>query len=443
MNIDRRTFVQSSVGMGAGSWLGARDLSAGIASSPLLAEDDGRQAAPFRLAYAPHFGMFRNLAGEDPVAELRFMAAQGFRALEDNGMKARPIADQERIATEMQRLGMRMGVFVAHTIGWTEPNLTDGNAEKRARFITEIRESVDVARRVNAKWMTVVPGMVDRRLELSYQTANVVEALREAAGILEPHGLVMVLEPLNTLRDHPGQFLQRIPQAYMICRAVNSPSCKILFDVYHQQITEGNLIPNLDAAWDEIGYIQVGDNPGRKEPTTGEINFRNIFRHLHGRGRDRSLPHRRHVLTTRPSIHDRVVLIPAVNFGPGMVLCLAFRSLALAWVRVKVGFECEFECDSDVSSSNSPSPVSLSLPLRATFAGRPGRCLLRAASTGAPAHLLPCSPRSSERSRRDGRRRVRTHRRDTRAYRIAQRQRGCPHPRAGVTAGHPVCGFPI
>jgi hydroxypyruvate isomerase len=70
----------------------------------------------------------------------------------------------------------------------------------------------------------------------------------------------------------------------MICKAVGSPSCKILFDMYHQQITEGNIIPNIDRAWAEIGYFQTGDNPGRKEPTTGEMNYRNIFRHIHGKG---------------------------------------------------------------------------------------------------------------------------------------------------------------
>jgi hydroxypyruvate isomerase len=119
---------------------------------------------------------------------------------------------------------------------------------------------------------------------MGYQTAHLIETLREAAAILEPHGLVMVLEPLNTRRDHPGMFLTRSPQAHMICKAVDSPACKILFDCYHQQITEGNLLPNLDAAWDEIAYIQVGDHPGRNEPTTGEINYRTVFRHLHDKG---------------------------------------------------------------------------------------------------------------------------------------------------------------
>ena len=129
------------------------------------------------------------------------------------------------------------------------------------------------------------PGHVDLRLHPDLQTANAVETLRRAAEILEPHGLVIVLEPLNP-RDHPGQFLTRIPQAYQICRAVDSPACKILDDLYHQQITEGNLIPNLDAAWDEIAYFQIGDNPGRKEPTTGEINYRNVFAHIRGKGYD-------------------------------------------------------------------------------------------------------------------------------------------------------------
>jgi hydroxypyruvate isomerase len=243
-----------------------------------------QQARRFKLRYAPHFGMFDQHAGDDRVAQLEFMAAEGFTALEDNGMKGRPVAEHERIARAMERLDMTMGVFVAHSIGWSEANLASGDAAKREQFLAEVRESVDVAKRVKATWMTVVPGHVDRRLALSYQTANVVETLKRAAAILEPHGLVMVLEPLNTLRDHPGQFLTRIPQAYLICKAVASPACKILFDIYHQQITEGNLIPNIDAAWDEIAYFQVGDNPGRKEPGTGEVNYRNVFRHIHGKG---------------------------------------------------------------------------------------------------------------------------------------------------------------
>jgi hydroxypyruvate isomerase len=105
----------------------------------------------------------------------------------------------------------------------------------------------------------------------------VIDLLRRCAEILQPHDLVMVLEPLNWHANHGGAFLRDSDQAFAICRAVNSPSCKILFDIYHQQITEGNLIPNINMSWDEIAYFQAGDNPGRKEPGTGEINYKNVF----------------------------------------------------------------------------------------------------------------------------------------------------------------------
>ena len=227
--------------------------------------------------------MFQETAGKDLLDQLQFMYDQGFRSLEDNDMKKRDVAVQEKIASKMSSLGMVMGVFVAHKIYWTEPNLAGGDSAFREEFLKQISESVEVAKRVNAKWMTVVPGHIDPRLDMGYQTANVVETLRSASEILEKHELVMVLEPLN-FRDHPGLFLTKSAQAYEICKAVDSPSCKILFDIYHQQVTEGNLISNMEASWSEIGYIQIGDNPGRKEPTTGEINYANVFSFIRDKG---------------------------------------------------------------------------------------------------------------------------------------------------------------
>ncbi len=240
-----------------------------------------RPAEPFRMKYAPHFGMFRHHA-EDLVDQVKFMADQGFRAMEDNGMRRREPALQERIRAEMDRHGMEMGVFVAHA-SFREPNFVSGKKDDRDAILADIRASVEVARRVRAKWVTVVPGGFDKGMEPEYQTANCIDTLKYAAEICEPAGLVMVLEPLNPWRDHGGVFLTKIPHAYQMCRAVGSPSCKILFDIYHQQIAEGNLIPNMQRAWDEIGYFQVGDNPGRKEPTTGEINYKHIFGWLHRR----------------------------------------------------------------------------------------------------------------------------------------------------------------
>ena len=263
---------------------GLLGASAALVANPYSAFANATtQNGTFKLNYAPHFGMFRSSASGGVLNELDFMHEAGFRSMEDNGMKGRSVDEQKQIASKMEKHGMTMGVFVAHTIFWTEPNLTSGKQDWRDQFLNEIKESVEVAKRVNAKWMTVVPGHVDLRKDMGYQTANVIESLKQAAAILEPHGLTMVLEPLN-FRDHPGLFLTKSAQAFEICKAVDSPSCKILFDIYHQQIQEGNLIPNIDLSWDEIAYFQVGDNPGRKEPTTGEINYKNVFKHIHSKG---------------------------------------------------------------------------------------------------------------------------------------------------------------
>lgn len=281
--MDRKQFLKKSVLAGSAMMAGAGSArAAGLQSG---AEHE-QETFEFNLKYAPHFGMFQNNAGRNLIDQLKFMADMGFTALEDNGMKGRSTSTQNRVAREMETLNMEMGVFVAHQIYWSEPNLASGDPDKLEEFLDDIKSSVEVAKRVNAKWMTVVPGHVDLKLQMDYQTANVVEALRRASEILEPHDLVMVLEPLNHWTNHPGMFLSEIPQSYQICRAVDSPSCKILFDIYHQQITEGNIIPNIDRAWDEVAYFQIGDNPGRNEPGTGEINYRNIFRHIHSKGFD-------------------------------------------------------------------------------------------------------------------------------------------------------------
>jgi hydroxypyruvate isomerase len=274
----RRSFIKS----------GALASVATVGSvAPLLASQVSRTGPrlgeKFKLKFGPHFGMFENHAGKDLIDQLRFAADVGFTAWEDNGMKGRPVDVQEAIGNELEKLGMDMGVFVAHEISWNEPNLTNGDPDLREKFLKEVRESVDVAKRCNATWMTVVLGHVDLRLDMGYQTAHVIESLKQASAILEPHDLVMVLEPLN-FYNHPGLFLTKIPQAFEICRSVGSPACKILDDLYHQQIQEGNLIPNIDKAYDEIGYFQIGDNPGRKEPTTGEINYKNVFKHINAKG---------------------------------------------------------------------------------------------------------------------------------------------------------------
>ena len=272
----RRAFIQKGALSGSFLALGGADLLA-------MQGINERPKNKFNLKYAPHLGMFKNSAGDDPIAQLNFMADQGFTAFEDNEMRNREVSLQQKMADVMQKRNLQMGVFVAHKIYWTKPNLTSGKEDLRAEFLSDIKDSLEVAKRTNAKWMTVVPGYVDMTQNINYQTVHVIESLKQASELLEKEGIAMVLEPLN-FYNHPGLFLKESTQAYQICKAVDSPACKILFDIYHQQIQEGNLIPNIDNCWEEIAYFQMGDNPGRNEPTTGEINYKNIFKHIYDRG---------------------------------------------------------------------------------------------------------------------------------------------------------------
>ena len=276
--MDRRSFIASAGAMGLAA---SAAVPAGAATRP----NAGTRTGKFSMHFAPHFGMFGHSAGGDPVAQLEFAAAEGFTAWEDNGMGGRPVEEQSRIAAATERLGMTMGVFVLNPSTAWGPTLSRNNADDRARFLDEARAAVEIAKRVNATWATVVPGTREPRIPLEYQTAYAVESLRRACDILEPHGIVMVLEPLNP-RDHPNMLLAEMGQAFQICHAVDSPSCKILCDIYHQQATEGNLLDNIERSWDHIAYFQMGDNPGRREPTTGEINYANIFARIKAKGFD-------------------------------------------------------------------------------------------------------------------------------------------------------------
>ncbi len=239
-------------------------------------------SSPFHLNYAIHDGLFRNLAGPDFEDQIRFAYDQGFRAIEDNGMMDRPADQQTRIGNLLRQLGMTMGVFVLNFDHWPlSTSLCSGDKGWREKFLVSCRQAVEVAARCNARWITVVPGNYDHQLAVGYQTAHVIDTLRLGCEILEPHGLIMVLEALS---DTPELFLRHPDQTYMICEAVNSPSCKYLFDMYHMQRNEGDIIANIDRAYDHIAYLQIGDNPGRKEPGTGEMNYRNIFHHLFQKG---------------------------------------------------------------------------------------------------------------------------------------------------------------
>jgi hydroxypyruvate isomerase len=275
--MQRRKFMQQSLLAGGALLAPAANV---FGNSKI--ENTSTDEKPFHLNYAIHHGMFKNLAGDNFIDQIKFAHSQGFRAIEDNGMMGRTVEQQKKIGDTLASLGMTMGVFVLTSDNWHwKTSLTTGKQEWTDRMIKDCKEAVEVAKRCNAKWITVVPGNYERSLSMDIQTANVINALRKAADIFAPHGLVMVLEALS---DNPDLYLRHSDQTVMICKAVNSPACKFLFDMYHMQRNEGNIINNLNACWDETPYLQIGDNPGRNEPGTGEMNYRNIFKHIYDKG---------------------------------------------------------------------------------------------------------------------------------------------------------------
>lgn len=275
--MNRRNFITKTAAVSSLAAIGSFSYAGTLANNAKPSN-----AARFSLNYAPGFGMFPESAGKDPIDAIRFCSDQGFTAMFDNDLIKKSPEMQEKIASELSRRKMAMGPFVLYADFKVE-SMVLKDPVIREMLINKVKEGVEVCKRTGFKQALMVPGRFNLNLAWDYQTANVIDIMRELSDIAEKGGMTIVLEPLNK-RDHPGLFLSGMPQTYSICRAVNSESCKIVDDIYHQQITEGNLIPNIDASWTEIAAFHLGDNPGRKEPFTGEINFSNVFRHLKNKG---------------------------------------------------------------------------------------------------------------------------------------------------------------
>lgn len=273
--MQRRKFMQQSLLAGGALFGSAAVLGNGKNETMLTAEK------PFHLDYGFHDGMFKNSAGADFIEQIKFGYDQGFRSIEDNGMSHRTPDEQQKIGDTLAKMGMGMGVFVLDKGGNGANTLASGKPENVEIFLKGCRNAVEVSKRCGGKLTTVVPGDFERHLPEGTQTANVIMALRKGVEILEPHGIIMVLEPLS---DTPDLFLRTTDQAYAICKGVNSPSCKILFDMYHIQKNTGNIINHINWAYDEVAYFQIGNNPGRNEPGTGEMDYKNIFKHIYSKG---------------------------------------------------------------------------------------------------------------------------------------------------------------
>lgn len=154
-------------------------------------------------------------------------------------------------------------------------------------FYKATQETIEVAKKLNVPSIIITVGQERNDIPRYEQHTNIVLCLNHVKSLLEESGIVMIIEPLNVLCNHMGYFLYSSYEAFGICREVGSKNIKILYDIYHQQITEGNLIPTIRKNIDLIGHFHVADVPGRHEPGTGEINYRNVFAEIEKLGYDK------------------------------------------------------------------------------------------------------------------------------------------------------------
>jgi len=157
---------------------------------------------------------------------------------------------------------------------------------KRPEFLQKLSEAIANAKTLGAKNLIAVTGQELTGVCRQAQHDSIVDGLKEAAKLLAGTDIILNLEPLNILVNHQGYYLATSAEAFEIVRKVNSPNIKVLFDIYHQQITEGNLIANITANIDMIGHFHIAGNPGRGEPYYGEINYHEVFKAISAAGYD-------------------------------------------------------------------------------------------------------------------------------------------------------------
>jgi hydroxypyruvate isomerase len=265
--MNRRGFLGTALGAGA------------ALMTPSLTTGNARAAGKYHLRYAPRLDFLKDELSIPARVEL--FAEHGFDATEYNGLMTHSLGEVEGIRKKLDSLGMGMGIFVGNPSGWKTAGMVDPTQHEA--FLAEVKQAVEYHKVIGNRCSTVITGPEMVGKPRGVQRRNVVDALREAAAILEPTQLTIVVEPLNPI-DHAGYFLATSDEAAEIMATVGSSHVKILFDIYHQQVTEGNLIQNIRTHWDHVGYFQVGDVPGRKEPGTGEINYRNVFKTIFDKG---------------------------------------------------------------------------------------------------------------------------------------------------------------
>ena len=249
--------------------------SLAVLASTSSAADDTR-----RLGRTPHTKFAANIemwwTKLDFLDRIRAAADFGFPAVEFWPWRKR---DVDAIARLTQELGLEVAQFTAWPF---EPGMND--PKNQDAVIKEIEESCQVAKKLKCKKMTVVGGNDQPGMTQDEMHQNIIKALKRAAPIAEQNDVMLILESMNIRVDHKGHCLYGSPPAVRICREVGSAHVKINWDLYHMQISEGDLCGHLKEGFNQIGYLQLADHPGRNEPGTGEIHYNRVLRQAYELG---------------------------------------------------------------------------------------------------------------------------------------------------------------
>ena len=250
----------------------------------------GQGQQGWKMRYASHLGLrsakdptFAHSAGSaDPIEQIRYAASVGFAGIEDNSVKTRPPELQERMGTEISRLGLEMGCFVNNPTRWNQPLWGRSDEEARGLLAEDVNASIETAKRLGGKVTTVVSGR-DPAIPFAFQLANMIENLKRFGEVTANAGLTLAVETVDNER-WPGMLLNHIADAYAVVRAVDNPAVMLLFDVGHVQAMDGQILDNLARTWDRIAVIQAADIPSRFELGSGELNWTNVLRFIRDRG---------------------------------------------------------------------------------------------------------------------------------------------------------------
>ncbi len=236
----------------------------------------GRRSRRFARSYAPQLGLFVHHAGSDPVDQIKFLHDEGFGAVVDSGLRGKSPKLQSRIGAELARRGLAFAPFVgvAH---FGRPTFASGSLETRRQLLRETGLAIDAARRVGGADLIVIPGKETPHVPEAVQFRRAVDTLKFCADACKRHGVRMLLEPTISGGDTSRMYLRSVDQAAQLCRAVGSPACRLLFDVFDQAVTGENVPELLIKSRDVLGSVQLADAPSRQEPGSGEIDFRQLL----------------------------------------------------------------------------------------------------------------------------------------------------------------------